>query len=341
MWGVRSWKTQWSTSWVQGWTRTTLRSTHRVQVETLSSRWARPGRLRRLTGLAHLLLKVSTFTLFVDLIAVLVPPFTHPSTTSSSSTSPPTPDCRPPPATVVSRLPTSACYSCVQSRGTIPHLETSTGCATLLITIPSSLTTAASIASSSVTWRRGPLQEERREWQGGEAERKESRAGGEEERRGLTSSVVMSAAKYSVSVSLPPSWRMTSVTAANTASMSLCPAFVALNFASTLEEERRGGEERGVRRGVGGRGPLLGVGGEGYEERERRGGGGEQEEHLVEGHVSAAGPVGGECVEGLGGPGGGVLLALHGGGALHGVMPQQGRRRQLALPLWVAGVRIP
>ena len=70
-------------------------------------------------------------------------------------------------------------------------------------------------------------------------------------------------------------------------------------------------------------------------------GGGEQEEHLVEGHVSAAGPVGGECVEGLGGPGGGVLLALHGGGALHGVMAQQGRRSQLTLPLWVAGVRIP
>ena len=36
-----------------------------------------PGRLRRLTGLAHLLLHASAFTLFVDLIVVLVLPFAH------------------------------------------------------------------------------------------------------------------------------------------------------------------------------------------------------------------------------------------------------------------------
>lgn len=81
------------------------------------------------------------------------------------------------------------------------YLETRSGCATRLITMPSSLTTAASIASSSVT-----------------------------------SSVVMRAAKYSVSVSFPPSCLITSVTAASTASMSLCPAFVALNLANTLSK---------------------------------------------------------------------------------------------------------
>ena len=52
----------------------------------------------------------------------------------------------------------------------------------------------------------------------------------------MTSSVVMRAAKYSVSVSFPPSCLITSVTAASTASMSLCPAFVALNLANTLKE---------------------------------------------------------------------------------------------------------
>ena len=36
-----------------------------------------PRRLRRLAGLAHLLLHASAFTLFVDLIVVLVLPFAH------------------------------------------------------------------------------------------------------------------------------------------------------------------------------------------------------------------------------------------------------------------------
>ena len=46
--------------WVKGGTWTAMRSTNRVKVETLSSRWASPVKRRRRPGRAHLLLKVST-----------------------------------------------------------------------------------------------------------------------------------------------------------------------------------------------------------------------------------------------------------------------------------------
>ena len=69
-------------------------------------------------------------------------------------------------------------------------------------------------------------------------------------------------------------------------------------------------------------------------------GGLELVDDLVEGHVGAAGPVGGEGVEGLVGDGGGVLLLqelLPAQPALHGVMSQQGRGGQLAFTLWGDG----